>query len=242
MDSKNALTKFLLGDLSRQFVTRRLLPILLGLFFGGIFLSNLWYPTAYDWRYLTISELMNPILNPDGRYFLSTALILCGILLVPVAGYLYRKLRVICLKTAKAGKLFMLMGTVGLVFLGIIPDTDELDPYHQAAAATVACGFIFSFLCIFLITRKKKQKEQFNQQFLFTGKTIIWFAIIGMLLSQTIRMVLQGDVSYTGIAWMTLGLPSILSIALWEWEFFLSFVVVIGLILLAIPDAVERHP
>ncbi len=245
MDSKNAFTKFFTGDLSRWFVIWRLLPILLGLFFGGILLSNLWYPTFYDWRYLTISELMNPILNPAGRVFLSGAMILCGILLVPVAGYLFRKLHVICLKTAKAGNFFMLMGIVGLILLGFIPDTDELDPYHQAAAAIVACGFIFAFLCNWLIMRKDRQpkfggKRQFNRQLMVTGIILMWFVIAGMLLSQGIRLVIYGDLSYTGLDWAEHGLPGLLSIALWEWVFFMAFVGYIALLVLMVPDVVAH--
>ncbi len=244
MDVKTGVKKFFVGDLTRAFVVRRLLPLLLCLFFGGILLSNLWYPGPYDWRYLTISELMNPILNPAGRVFLSTAMVLCGILLIPVAGYLYRKLHVICLKTAKTGAFFMLMGNTGLILLGFIPDTDELDPYHQAAAATVACGLIFAFLCSWLIMRKDRQpkyggKRQFDRRLMVVGIFLMWFVIAGMLLSQGIRFIIYSDLSYTGLDWEAHGLPVLLSIALWEWVFFMAFVGYIALLILMVPETVQ---
>ncbi len=243
MDIINRFKKLFTGDISRRFVIRRLLPLLLCLFFGGILLSDLYYPAFYDFRYLTISELMNPILNPDGRYFLSVALIVCGIFLIPIAGYLYRKMKVICLNTAKAGKIFMLIGIVGLIFLGFIPDTDELDPYHQAAAAGIACGMIFSFLAWWLIMRHDTQpkyggKRQFNRQLMVAGMILMWCAIGGMLLSQGIRFIVTGDLSYVVLSCQAPGSSPILSIALWEWVFFMAFVGYLILLMLMVPDVV----
>lgn len=244
MSTMNRFVKFFTGDISRHFVIGRLLPLLLCFFFGGIFLSNLWYPTEYDWRYLTISELMNPLLNSDGQYFLSIAIILCGILLIPVSGYLYRKMRVICLKTAKVGKFSMLMGCVGLILLGFIPDTDELDPYHQASAALIACGMISAYLCWWVIMRKDRLpkyggKRQFNRRLMVTGIFLMWFVIVGMLLSQGIRLVIQGDLSYEGLAWRALGLSVFMSIALWEWWFFMTFVIYLALLMFMVPEIVQ---
>src|SRR5271157_697199 len=237
------LKKFFTGDFPREFLLARLMPVLLAFFFGGMLISDLLYPAPYDWRFMTISSLITPGSepggNPLGRYYLSAGMIASGVLMVPFAGYLFRKLKVIWRKAARAGAGFMALGCIGIALVGAVPDTAELDPIHQGNAAITAVGFIFSFLSFWLIMRKDRQlqhggKRQFDRRAMIAAFTLMWVAILGMLLSQLIRLILQGNLEITDYFYLT-GLPVILSLPLWEWVFFLSIIAYIALLALMVP-------
>jgi hypothetical membrane protein len=244
MDAK----KFFTGDFSREFLLTRLVPVVLAFFFGGMLISDLLYPGPYDWRYMTISSLFTPGSesdgNPLGSYYLAIGLIVTGVMMVPFAMYLFRKLKVIWRKVALVGAAFMVLGCVGLVLLGSVPDTAALDPIHQGNAGITAVGFIFSFIAFWLIMRNDRQlqhggKRQFDRWAMVAAYSVMWVAAVGMLLSQFIRFEITDSLAITDLSFIQTGLSVFLSLPLWEWVFFLSIIAYIVLLALMVPANVE---
>ena len=128
MAIRNRLVAFIKGEVTKQWLLRRLFPIIFAIIITTAMVSNLLFPTAYDWRYMVISSLMSSTENPQGFMYLSAGVAATGILLIPLIGYLFRRLKLICRWTTSAGIAFLILGIVGMVLTGMIYDSPSLPP------------------------------------------------------------------------------------------------------------------
>jgi hypothetical protein len=89
-------------------------------FFGSLILAAAFFPHGYDWRHNVISSLASPRDNPHAYGIACAGLALSGLLLVPFAFFLQKRLEPFAPKrTAWAGKLFLL-GAVSLTLSALI--------------------------------------------------------------------------------------------------------------------------
>lgn len=74
------------------------LAILLGLiflsFFGTLGVSASMFPENYDWRYRVISNLLSPRDNPNHYWLPACGILVAALLMLPLAGYLRRHLKI----------------------------------------------------------------------------------------------------------------------------------------------------
>ncbi len=246
MDSRtrtNPLKTFFTGDFSRHTMLTILLPLYFFAYYGTMFVSFLFFPYPYDWRFLAISGLISVYGNPNGWYFFAGGMIVFSILLIPIAGYLYRKLHVICQRTAAIGTFSLLLAALGNFLLGTIVYTPSNLMYHFISAIFYALGFLTAFLCYWLIMMKDRLprfhgKRQFNRRLMDWALVMILFAVCGMAISQGIRFMIEGtfDVSND---WPFKGIPYVLSFGVWEWILFTFFNIHLILSVCMIPKVVE---
>ena len=104
----------------------RLLPPLrafLGLgacFFGSLILAAAFFPRGYDWRHVVISSLASPRDNPQAYGVACAGLAVSGLLLIPFAFFLQKRLEPFSPKlTTWAGK-FFLLGAISLTLSALI--------------------------------------------------------------------------------------------------------------------------
>ena len=111
--------------MGHRLVTRLFHPVvvLIGLgacFFGSLILAATFFPRGYDWRYTVMSSLASPRDNPDAYWIACAGLALSGLLLIPFAFFLQKRLEPFAPKlTAWAGKLFLL-GAISLALSALI--------------------------------------------------------------------------------------------------------------------------
>ncbi len=114
------LYKLLQGDVSRRTMLFVVLPLFFLAYFGAIALAVWLYPGSYDWRYVTISKLLYPRNNPQFHQVAGIGIALAGLLMMPFAGYIRRRLQQATPRTAQAGALLFWIGCVLLTLGSLI--------------------------------------------------------------------------------------------------------------------------
>jgi len=245
MTENNAITRFFRGMLAKHTLLTRNLPIAIIVLLITTLISNLVFPTAYDWRYMVISALTNAEDNPAGYWILSSAMTLAGILLIPFPGYLQKHLGKICRFTAGIGSFFFVLGVIALILTGILYEGSGIPSRtHENLAAVAFAGLVFG--CFFYGFPMMKDriakyggKRQFNFRLFIIGALCLWFAFLGMALSALYVAVVPNNWGWVDIDWIEKGAPVLASFALWEWILYFMLLFYLVLLIEMIPEHVE---
>ncbi len=241
---KNPLKTFFTGDIYRKTMITLLLPVLFIVYYGAMFLAFLSYPNTYDWRFMAISSLVDVNENPDGWYIFAVGIIFFSLCLIAIAGYLYRKLHVICQRSAEIGRFFILLAAVGNFLLGAVINIPENLIIHIIGAASYAIGLLFGYLCFWFIMMKDRLprfhgKRQFNRRIMDWALFMILFAVGGAVITQIISFGITGTIDIGGLDFMNEGLPYILSFGVWEWVLYTFLNVHLIFSICMVPEVVQ---
>ncbi|MFX0101415.1 MAG: DUF998 domain-containing protein [Candidatus Hodarchaeota archaeon] len=127
------------------------------------------YHEPFTFRSACPSNLGNPGLNPRGWVLFNLLMIACGVLIIPHALYLHRRILPITKGLTNAMLVFMLAGCAGMVGVGFFNET--LGDVHYIFAAFAFGGFgIATFLGIPILIRKN----------VIDGKSgpVVWLRVI----------------------------------------------------------------
>ncbi len=117
---------------------------LMGLFYFGTLAIAAWFsPEPYNWRRKAISKLLYPGYDPRFHHIASLGVALAGLLMLPFAGYIRRRLRVVSARAVDVGAFALGLGAVGLILAGLIVShpangTSAFPHLHEILARTAA--------------------------------------------------------------------------------------------------------
>jgi hypothetical protein len=136
---------YLRGDLTRKTMLFVLLPLFFISYFGILGLAVWLYPETYDWRYQSISRLLYPRNNPEFHYVASIGVAVSGVLMIPFAGYIRRRLRGAAPATTMVGAVLYFGGCICLTLAGLIAShpahgTSRLPKLHEMLARISVIG------------------------------------------------------------------------------------------------------
>jgi hypothetical protein len=94
---------FLRGNLTRRTMLFVLVPLSFASYFGIMGIAALLYPESYDWRFNSMTRLLYAQDNPEFHHSASLSVAVCGILMIPFAGYIRRRLHGIAPTAATIG-------------------------------------------------------------------------------------------------------------------------------------------
>jgi hypothetical protein len=97
-----------------------LVPLILSSYFGILGIAALLSPESYDWRYNSISQLLYARDNPEFHYIASISVAVLGVLMIPFAGYIFRRLRYTAPTAATVGAVVLYAGCICLTLAGLI--------------------------------------------------------------------------------------------------------------------------
>ena len=122
-----------------------LVPLILACFFGVLGVAALLYPMSYDWRYNTISQLLYPRNNPELHLLASISIAVSGLLMIPFAGYIGRRLRRAAPAAATVGTVLFFAGCIFLILAGLVTShpaqgTPRLPRLHEILARLSGIG------------------------------------------------------------------------------------------------------
>ena len=182
-------------------------------FWAGLAMAAQSYPSAYDWRYMTISSLLYPDRNPNGYGWGWAGLVICG-----VCGlyWVRRGVRGDRLATASLAAGYACMALCALVETPLF----GLPKPHEALALTA-----FIALCAG-VTRLSfaalSQRNSVSQQ--TDRHRVCTLAVSGLpLLPVVLAAAAQTYASHVHLPWVSLawrarGIPVYWSFAFWEWS------------------------
>jgi hypothetical protein len=139
------LLSFFSGNLPRRTLLFVVIPIIFLSYFGTLAFAILWSQKTYDWRYSVISHLISPRNNPEFHAIPSLGIATTGLLIIPFAGYINRRLRVASRLGANIGSVAFANGAIWLILAGLIVSrshhgTSSLPRLHEMCARTAALG------------------------------------------------------------------------------------------------------
>ena len=123
--SKPAFRQILVGEFTPPQLKKYIIIKALLIWFF-VFLAYLSYPPSeFSILEATFSYLgsFDPDRNPEGFYFLTIALIIMGIMFVPLILYRHRRMVAIEPWSVRMITILMLIGCLGMALVGIFPDT-----------------------------------------------------------------------------------------------------------------------
>ncbi len=120
MTQKVKILDFLRGNLKRRTMLFVMVPLTLASYFGMMGIAASLYPESYDWRFNSMSMLLYPHDNPEFHYGASICVAVCGVSMIPFAGYIRRRLRGIAPIAATIGAVAFFAGSVCLALAGLI--------------------------------------------------------------------------------------------------------------------------
>jgi Protein of unknown function (DUF998) len=110
----------LAGNLTRRVLLFVWLPLIAFSYFGTLTLAARLSPRAYNWRDSAISKLLYPVYDPQFHYVASFGVALAGLLMLPFAGYIRRKLRKVSARAVDVGAFAFGLGAIGLILASLI--------------------------------------------------------------------------------------------------------------------------
>jgi hypothetical protein len=97
-----------------------LVPLIIASYFGILGVAALLSPESYDWRYNSISQLLYARDNPEFHHIASICVACFGVLMIPFAGYIRRRLHSAAPRAATVGAVVFFAGCVCLTLAGLI--------------------------------------------------------------------------------------------------------------------------
>jgi hypothetical protein len=205
---------------------RSTLSVLLSLislsFFGTLTVSALMFPKNYDWRYSVISRLLSPRDNPNHYRLAASGLTLTGLLMLPFAGYLRRRLGMFGPRAALVCAGSFLAGIVALICACfVVPQhTHEvlgLRRLHEllgrSAAGFIALAMISGCWCAW-----KARRESRDAAHLFwVWSALTLLPLAGIVLSEALLLLTQLEPTWTKPIRTALRHSVFWHLGCWEW-------------------------
>jgi hypothetical protein len=141
------LSDFYSGRLKQRTLLRILIPLILASYFGSLTLAIWLYPGPFDWRTKAISKLLYPRNNPHYHAIGTVGVAIAGAAMIPFAGYIGSRLRIISRTLATIGAVIFSAGAFSLILGAVI----VLQPYHdffaRDAGICLGLGMAVFYMC-----------------------------------------------------------------------------------------------
>jgi len=196
-DNLTKLKNILTGEVELEFITHRLLPLILMVFCGFLFISWLLYPpTSYSMLTRTISSLGHPEDSAFGGWIVwSAGMTISAFLFLPLVPFIFKKMftgHVLNKLLIVFGTFFFCCTIYGMIFLGLIPQFSEINKiyslYHAVNAILAFGGMYFGMgiygfsLAIHMLLNKRKKNK-----LIIVFNLCWWIPPIGMGAAEIIR-------------------------------------------------------
>jgi hypothetical protein len=187
-------------------------------FWLGLVLATLQFPTAFDWRYMTVSNLFSAKHNPAGYRWGAAGIACCG-----VAG-----LSALLWDARSSDRLggrnpldnaLLALGFGCMVLAAAVPPRWLIGKSHDWLAVIAflsLCAALIRQAISALLFRYPAPASQRALRTMGFAVAALW-PVVGAALSQAYLAICRPELPWVTVAWRDRGIPLILSFALWEW-------------------------
>ncbi len=198
-------------------------PLGLLAFWAGLWIAARRYPAEYDWRYMSISNLLYPDRNPDGYQWAWGGLLLCALGGLCWTAVLFRDGRSGETGRRPIGIWALLVGYVCMVCALVPERVLQVPKGHEILALT---AFIGQCVGIVQLTFNATERSFRFRRRTFPGAPRLYAGLLAgaALLPILLAGLAPAYVSYAlpelrwvGLEWRSRGVPLYLSFTFWEW-------------------------
>jgi hypothetical protein len=203
------------------------LIVVLGIFafWWGILVAERFYPTEFDWRYMTLSTLLSPRRNSEGYLWAAGGVVLSGVFMLCWAVAMIRSWRRGIITEYRPLGLWLLGAeslcmTCSVMLPWSLP---KLPKEHEILTLFAFLGLCLGMICLGFQTAERFLRPRTSGSARCLGlwrATLPGVAVLPIFLAG----VAEGYVFYVlpqlhwvNLAWRARGVPTYLSFAFWEW-------------------------
>ncbi len=210
--------------MTRHWVSRTISFAGLFAFWSGLLMALHLYPSDYDWRYTTMSNLVYPERNPVGHLWASTGIVLCGLSGLYWTMILARRAVQVGGAGSSAGIAALRLGFLSMACCALLPE--RLWPVPKAHEFLA----LFAFLCLCLaiayhtlwtvesyLVRRAGISANAARSYACLAAAVPLTPVLLAGLAQAYVSRMRPELPWVGLAWRDLGVPLYLSFAFWEW-------------------------
>jgi len=214
---------FLRGDLTKNTMRFVLLPLFFLSYFGILGLAVWLYPGAYDWRYLSISKLLYPLTNPEFHYIASTSIAISGVLMIPFAGYIHRRLHGATPRAATVGASVFFGGCLCLTLAGLIAShpahgTSRLPQLHNTLARVSVIGLGVGMAVFNVCATKAYFRPALGNARPRRGLLVSWnLLMLPVILITPTWLAIRIFVKRSTPAYHAIAASAVWKVGFWEW-------------------------
>jgi ABC-type xylose transport system permease subunit len=182
-------------------------------YFGTLVLAVLFFPGAYNWCDASISTLLYPRNNPEFHFLASIGIAVAGLLMIPFAGYINRRLRIASPVVANAGTIAFAGGVICLILAGLIVShplhgRSSVPRLHSILARTAALGIGMGMVMFDACAVKGHFNRATGKKLYRRSLIVLWsLAILPVILAVVFGPVLQTHFWHLGF-WEWIGSAS----------------------------------
>lgn len=209
------------GNLTRRVLLFVWLPLIAVSYFGILAIAA-WSAHTYDWRRVAISKLLYPGYDPGFHTIASLGVALAGLLMLPFAGYIRRRLSGTSAVVAGAGAFALELGSIWLILAALIVShpaqgTPVFPRLHEmlarSAAAALGAGMIMLWVCA-----AKGYSELSAKSNQYRWLLISWSALtLPALLIAILRAAAGLHLQWSNPIYQTLQSRALWRLGFWEW-------------------------
>ena len=208
------LVDFCSGKLKQRTLLRIFLPLILAAYFGSLILAIRNFPGFVRLRTMSMSKLLYPSNNPQFHAIGSVGLAAAGLMTIPFAGYIGRRLRDISPVLAEIGALSFGAGAISLTFGALIvwePFLHEM--FARSAGIGVGLGMLAFYSCA-LRGRSFPANERFARSRVFLAWSLI---VPPALLVVVLRLLAAARFQSSNAVYLVIEKRSLWHLGFWEW-------------------------
>ncbi len=208
------LIDFCSGRLPQRTLRRILLPLILASYFGSLTLAIWMYPGPFDWRTRSMSKLLYPSNNPQFHLIGSVGVAIAGLLAIPFAGSIGRRLRVISPVPAAIGALAFGAGAISLILGALIvlqPFLHEM--FARGAGIGLGLGMLAFYLCALRGLAVPPDQRHTRPRIFLAWSVIVPPALIVIVL----RLLAAAHFQWSNPVYRAIENRSLWHLGLWEW-------------------------
>jgi hypothetical protein len=208
--------------LYRKSILVLLLALILCSFFGTLTASAWMFPQNYDWRYRVISNLLSPRDNPNHYWLAASGLALTGLLMLPFAGYLRRRLGMIAPSAANVSGGAFTAGIIALICACfIVPqhihDVLGVRRFHELLGRSAAGFLALGMLCGCWCAWKGRARHPFCARLFWVWSSLTLLPLVGIFFSESLLLLTQLKFSWAMPVRGALRHSVFWHLGFWEW-------------------------
>jgi len=189
-------------------------------FWCGMLIAARSYPSEYDWRYMTISSLVYAERNPNGHWWASGGLALCGLAGLCWTAVLVRQGRQ---APGRVGIWVLGLGYLCMMWCALLPERllripKSHDALALAAFVGICVGMVHATLRAATLRGVQRGESSGSARLapvIFAGAALA--PIVLAALAQAYVSYELPELKWVNLAWRARGVPLYLSFAFWEW-------------------------
>jgi hypothetical protein len=190
------------------------IPLILASYFGSLTFAIWMFPGPFDWRTKSMSKLIFPKNNPQFHAIGSLGVAVAGLLTIPFAGYIGRRLRAASPVPAVIGAVAFSAGAISLIFAALIVLRPHLhEKFARSAGICFGLGMLAFYWCA-LRGLSVRPDERAARPRLFLAWSV---AVPPALLVVVLRLLAAAHFQWSNPVYRAIENRSLWHLGFWEW-------------------------